>query len=102
MSITKNQTEESTTPVVIDQNNDERNLPQKSSDDDAILEIMKNTVIMKNASKLSELMMENVQKIKDNPNYIPQAEAINSNVKTMIDLAKTEIEMIKVSIYAKN
>ena len=58
------------------------------------------SVISQNSSKLAEILMENIEKVKANPSYIPQAEAVNSQVKSMIELGKAEIEMHKVSLFA--
>lgn len=45
--------------------------------------------------QLRDELMENIRKVRKDPNYIPQAAEINSNVKTIVDLAKAEIEMVK-------
>lgn len=58
------------------------------------------SVIAANSTKLAELIMQNIEKVKDNPAYIPQAEAVNSQIKSMIELGKAEIEMHKVSLFA--
>jgi hypothetical protein len=42
------------------------------------------------------ILMESIEKVRKNKDYIPQSDEINKNVKSIIDLAKTEIEMIKV------
>lgn len=44
---------------------------------------------------LKDVLLENIEKIKNDAGYIPQAEAINNNVKSLIDLAKTEVAYLK-------
>jgi hypothetical protein len=44
---------------------------------------------------LKDILMENISKVKADASYIPQSEEINKNVKSIIDLAKTELDMIK-------
>lgn len=48
-------------------------------------------------SKLSEITMLNIEKLQGEggAKFIPQAQQINKEVNTMIDLAKTELEIIK-------
>lgn len=60
---------------------------------------LQQTVIGTNSAKLAEILMENIQKVKDDPKYIPQAESVNSQVKSMIELGKSEIEMFKVQAF---
>jgi hypothetical protein len=45
---------------------------------------------------LKDILMDNIAKVKADANFIPQSEEINKNVKSIIDLAKTEIEMVKI------
>ncbi|PRY51512.1 hypothetical protein B0I27_10798 [Arcticibacter pallidicorallinus] len=53
------------------------------------------TIIRTSGGELKDLVMENIRKIQRDKEYIPQAIEINNQVKTLIDLAKTEIELIK-------
>lgn len=46
------------------------------------------------AVQLKTILMDNIEKIKTDKEYIPQAQAINDNVKTVIDLAKTEVAYV--------
>lgn len=48
------------------------------------------------AGNLREILLDNIERLKNDKEYIPQAEAINENVKTMIDLAKTEVAYLAV------
>jgi hypothetical protein len=47
-------------------------------------------------NSLTDILFESIKKIKEDKEYIPQADSINSQAKTIIDIAKTEIEMIKL------
>lgn len=53
------------------------------------------TIIRTSGGELKELVMDNIKRIQRDKEYIPQAVEINNQVKTLIDLAKTEIELIK-------
>jgi len=46
--------------------------------------------------KLRDTLIENIDRVKENPNYIKQAHAINSSVNTLINLVKTEIMARKI------
>ena len=48
-------------------------------------------------SKLSDITMSNIERLQkdDGAQFIPQAQQINKEVSNMIDLAKTELEIIK-------
>ena len=48
-------------------------------------------------SSLKDLVLENIELIKNDPNYIPKAKALNEQVKTMIEMAKLEIEYKKLT-----
>ena len=56
---------------------------------------MAGTIIGQNAAWLSETIKANIIKLQSDPSFIPQAEAINSQVKSFLDLAKTEVDMQK-------
>ncbi|MES2810033.1 MAG: hypothetical protein V4619_15485 [Bacteroidota bacterium] len=60
---------------------------------------MRNTIVGKNAGKLSEIIMASIEKLQNDPSYISQAEAVNAQVKSLIELGKSEIEMFKVAAY---
>jgi len=44
-------------------------------------------------SSLREVVMDNITKLREDPNYVKQAEAINNQVKTMIEMAKLKIKI---------
>ncbi|MCO6499105.1 MAG: hypothetical protein J5I47_01865 [Vicingus serpentipes] len=46
-------------------------------------------------SNVKQILLDNIKKVQENKDYIPQAAEINNNVKSIIDLAKAEIEMVK-------
>ncbi len=45
--------------------------------------------------KLRDILMDNIEKVKEDKNYIPQAQTINDNAKALIDMAKTEVDLYK-------
>lgn len=49
-----------------------------------------------NKLALKDLVIENIEKIKKDPGYIPVAKALNEQLKTMIQMAKLEIEYKKI------
>ncbi len=57
------------------------------------------TVISTNSERLAKIMMENIEKVQADPKFIPQAESILGQVKSMIELGKSEIEMLKVQAF---
>ena len=57
--------------------------------------IINQSVIGSSAKELKEILMENIRQIKDNKEFIPQAVEINNNVKSIIDLAKAEVDLFK-------
>lgn len=50
----------------------------------------KNTV-----DKLTELLMDNIEKVKGDANYIKQATSINNNVNSIINLTKLKLDVLK-------
>jgi hypothetical protein len=53
------------------------------------------SVIRTNASNLAKIIMDNITKLKSDKEYISQAQEINNAAKTMIELAKVEVEYMK-------
>lgn len=47
-------------------------------------------------NELRETLMDNINKLKTDKKYIDQSKEINNNVKTIISLAKAEIEYLKL------
>ncbi len=45
---------------------------------------------------LKSILMDNIKKVQESKDYIPQAQEINSNVKSIIEVAKAEIEVLKI------
>lgn len=54
------------------------------------------TSISTNAAKLSEIILGNIEKVKEDASFIPQANAINDQLKSLIELGKAEVEGLKV------
>lgn len=50
-----------------------------------------------NRESLINLIQDNIAKIKNNPEYIKQAKEINSQVRTILDIVKTELQIHKAS-----
>jgi len=46
---------------------------------------------------LSAILMDNIKKVQQDPKYIDQAKAINDQVKTIVDIKKTQIEALRVT-----
>ena len=44
-------------------------------------------------ASLKDLIYENIDKIKENPEYIKSAKALNEQVKTVIEMAKLELQI---------
>lgn len=45
-------------------------------------------------SRLKDILLENIENVKKDKAYIPQAQAIKENVDSVLNLAKTEIEYL--------
>lgn len=45
---------------------------------------------------LKNLLMDNIKKIKENPEYLKQAKGINDQAKTVLAIARLELEAIKL------
>lgn len=56
----------------------------------------------KENQKIKETLLETLDKIKTDPNYIPQANAICEVVSQMVSLQKNEIQMIAIINKFKN
>lgn len=46
-------------------------------------------------SQLQTILLDNIEKVKKDANYIPQAKAINNDVNSIINLAKIQVMLIK-------
>ena len=57
------------------------------------------TVIGDNASKLNEILMDNIKKLVEDPSpaNLSRSKEIRENVRGIVDIAKTQIEMFKVT-----
>lgn len=79
--------------------NQETGLQVAGTENGVIINAVNTTVIGTNSAKLAEILMDNIEKVRKDPKYIQQAEAVNSQVKSMIELGKSEIEMLKVQAF---
>lgn len=57
------------------------------------------TILTDKSTDLVDLIMANIRKINEDPKNIPQADAVNSQVKTLIDLGKTQLETLKLAAF---
>lgn len=48
-----------------------------------------------NFSDLREVLMDNIKKVQESKEYLPQAVAVRDNVQSIIELTKNEIEYVK-------
>ena len=46
------------------------------------------------AGEIKEIIMDNIRQLRSNPAYIQQAQAINESVKVLVEVAKTEVQML--------
>lgn len=53
------------------------------------------TIVGENATALSNILIDNIKKVQDNPAYIGQAKEIRDNVREIVNLARVEIDMIR-------
>ncbi len=56
-----------------------------------------NTVIGQNAVALSTILLDQIEKVQQNPAYLPQAKEVRENVKQLIELGKAEIDMFRIA-----
>ena len=74
----------------------ERFLPTDPEDKPNAQVVQFQMTSLEGAGEIKRIIMDNIAKIKENREYIPQAAAINDNVKTLLDFAKTEIQMYEM------
>jgi len=46
-------------------------------------------------SSLTDILVKNIQKVQENPGYIAQAHAVNNGVKTIVELQKVKLSVLK-------
>ena len=51
--------------------------------------------------KLKDILLDNIEKVKEDPNYIPQAQAVASNVDSIINLSRAEMEAYRLAVQLK-
>ena len=47
-------------------------------------------------AQMETILMENIEKVQNDPKYIPQAREVNKNVNSIITLARTRIQLVKM------
>jgi hypothetical protein len=47
------------------------------------------------ADDLISILKDNIKKVQDNAGYIPQAQAVNDNVKSIIEVQKMKLDYLK-------
>lgn len=47
-------------------------------------------------SKLKGVLIENIDKVRENKEYVPQAQMVSKTVQTLINLTKMELEVLKL------
>lgn len=47
------------------------------------------------SNKLIDTLNDNIEKVQNNKNYIPQAQAINNNINTIVNIAKMRLDIAK-------
>jgi hypothetical protein len=82
-------------PALSKSNNSKKNmeitLPASIKNGDLKLQSLTPDILL----KLRDTLLENIDKVKSRPDYIPQAQEVKSNVDSIINLARTEIDMMK-------
>lgn len=56
-----------------------------------------NSLITNKGIDIANILMENIDKVRSDKNYVAQASAINDTVKQFIELAKTEVALINAT-----
>ena len=57
------------------------------------------SVIGSSGPALRDIIMDNIQKVQQDKDYIPQAAAVNEQVKSLIDLARAEADLYRAIKY---
>lgn len=55
------------------------------------------TVIGENALTISKILLSQIQKVQESPDYLPQAKEVRENVRELISLGKAEIDMYRIA-----
>lgn len=54
------------------------------------------------ADKMIEMLEENIEKVKKDPTYIPQATSINNNINSIINIEKMRMMVLKTKKNQRN
>lgn len=60
------------------------------------LPIQQTSVIGSSGQELKDILMDNIRKLQSDKDYVAQAQAVNETVKTIIDIARVEVDMFRV------
>lgn len=55
------------------------------------------TVIGENSLAISKILLQQIEKVQENKDYLPQAKEIRENVRELISLGKAEIDMYRIA-----
>ncbi len=79
-------------------------LPVEEEKDDAVIDgIYLPTVhqAKENMPSLKDTILENIDKLKTNKDYVKQAAAINQSINTLINMAKLELQTVRIKSKVK-
>lgn len=76
-------------------------VPDSLDYDHAPMAKLPDLIIHKEAKSLGEIIMQNIKAIQDSPTKenMAKAEAINDQVKSLLDICKIEVEAMKVAAF---
>lgn len=63
---------------------------------ETLMPVVHTTFNNQDNESLKNLLMDNIKKIKENPEYLKQAKGINDQAKTVLAIARIELEAIKL------
>lgn len=66
--------------------------PKNGEDETALAVITDGTGTMQS---IESILLDNIKKVQENAGYIPQAKAINNDVNSLINIAKTKIAFVR-------
>lgn len=66
----------------------------KPIEENKLATIRSDTKIPELIMTLRDLMLDDIEKIKSDKSYIPQAKAVNNNVNTIINLARLQMKLM--------
>jgi hypothetical protein len=79
------------------QKTNDENAELQVSNEQAQLPVKVETVIDASAGALIDILKDNIEKIRKDKNYIPQAQEVANQVDKIIQIGKTQIEGMRVA-----